>query len=325
MRALWLEDQKLSFRPQVPKPVVGQGEALIQVLLAGVCSTDLELLRGYYPFTGILGHEFVGRVVSSPGDPTWTGMRVVGEINIACGECETCKSGLPRHCERRKALGIHAWNGSFAEYLVLPIINLHPIPEHVPDEMAVFTEPLAAAGEVLEQVSIKQGDRVLVIGAGRLGQLVAMVIRETGCSLQVLARHPNQRELLTRHNIEVISEDDLATRKYDLIVEATGSTDGFALACEAIRPRGTIVLKSTYKGKALVDFSPIVVDEISLIGSRCGPFTLALRLLADGKVDPRPLIEATYPLEQGIAALEQAARPGVLKVLLKPGDASHRD
>ena len=323
MEAVWLEDQTLSTRQDLPIPVPASGEALIHVRLAGICSTDLELVRGYYPFTGIPGHEFVGSVVSSPGDPSWIGRRVVGEINIACGECETCRSGLRRHCERRKALGIHGWNGAFADYLVLPLENLHPVPEGLPDETAVFTEPLAAACEILEQVDIGGIDRVLVIGAGRLGQLVAMMLRQTGCRLEVLTRHPKQRELLARLDIQTLIEDRLASRKYDLIIEATGSPDGLELASKIIKPRGVIVLKSTYEGDAQVNFSSMVVNEISLIGSRCGPFEPALKMMAEGKVDPRRLIDATYPLALGIAALEHASRPGVLKVLLKP--ASRQD
>lgn len=318
MQAVWLEDQNLSYRLDVPIPVPKTGEALVQVSLAGICSTDLELVRGYYPFSGIPGHEFVGRVVSSPGDRSWMDRRVVGEINIACGECETCRAGLRRHCERRKALGIHDWNGAFAHYLVLPLENLHLVPEGVPDEMVVFTEPLAAAGEILEQVDIGVTERVLVIGAGRLGQLVAMVLYQTGCQLEVLTRHRKQQDLLARLGIQTHGEDQLDFRKYDVVVEATGSPGGFDLASKLVKPRGTILLKSTYKANAQVNFSSMVVNEISLIGSRCGPFEPALKLMSEGKVDPRPLIDATYPLEQGIMAFECASKPGVLKVLLKP-------
>ena len=319
MQALWLEDQQLSFRSAVPTPIPEPGQALIHVALAGVCSTDLELLRGYYPFSGIPGHEFVGKVVSSGDDTAWVGRRVVGEINIACGDCETCRSGLTRHCELRKALGIHDWNGAFGEYLVLPLSNLHAVPDQVPDEMAVFTEPLAAAGEILEQVEIKPADRVLVIGAGRLGQLVAVVLHETGCDLEVVARHPKQRKLLANLNIKTVFKENLHPRRYGVIVDATGSADGFALAKHLIRPRGTIMLKSTFKGNAEVNFSQVVVDEVTLIGSRCGPFEPALGWMAEGHIDPRPLIEAIYPLEKGIEAFERAAKPGVLKVLVRPG------
>ncbi|MGE5123673.1 MAG: MDR/zinc-dependent alcohol dehydrogenase-like family protein [Acidobacteriaceae bacterium] len=319
MQALWLEDQSLSFRTHAPRPSPGHGQARIQMTLAGVCSTDLELQRGYYPFTGIPGHEFVGIVADSPDDSAWVGQRVVGEINIACGECAPCKSGLQRHCEHRKALGIHDWNGAFAEYLVLPLSNLHAVPAHVPDEMAVFTEPLAAAGEILEQVDTKPGNQVLVIGAGRLGQLVAAVLNETGCDLHVIARHPKQRELLARLNIKAVSEENLLPRGYDLIVDASGTAGGFTLACRLVRPRGKIIMKSTFKGKVETNISQLVVDEVTLVGSRCGPFEPALRRLAKGVIDPRLLIEAIYPLQKGSQAFELAAQPGVLKVLLKPG------
>ena len=321
MQVIWLEKQTLSIRKDVPVPDPGEGEALIKILLAGLCSTDLELVRGYYPFTGIPGHEFVGRVVSSPTDPAWIEKRVVGEISIACGKCDTCKSGLNRHCERRKTLGIHDWNGAFAEYLLLPLENLHVVPTQIPNEVAVFTEPLAAAYEILEQTSLEISDRVLVIGAGRLGQLIASVIQGIGCHLDVVARYPRQRELLAGGNINVIGEDGIYTQKYDVVVEATGTAGGFELAMKSIHPRGRIILKSTYKGDLEVNFSRIVVDEITLIGSRCGSFDPALRLFAGGKIDPRQLIDATYSLDQGMIAFDRASRPGVLKVLLQPGEA----
>jgi threonine dehydrogenase-like Zn-dependent dehydrogenase len=317
MRALWLEDQKLEFRNNVPIPYPAESEALIRVRMAGVCSTDLELVGGYYPFCGIPGHEFVGDVVSSINNPDWVGKRVVGEINISCGECETCKAGLTRHCERRRTLGIHDWNGALAEYLVLPLSNLHEVPDQIPDQLAVFTEPLAAAYEILEQNKFTPEDRVLVIGAGRLGQLAAQVLQETDCELEVVVRHPNQHEMLVKRKIQTISEYSLGDKKYDVVIEATGSPDGFLLARKCVRPRGKIILKSTYKGSMEVNFSAIVVDELTLMGSRCGPFEPALRLLAEGKVNPEPLIEAVYPLEQGTMAFKLAAMPGKLKVLIQ--------
>jgi threonine dehydrogenase-like Zn-dependent dehydrogenase len=321
MKAIWLEEQNLSFRDDIPIPRPGKGQALIQVDLAGVCSTDIELARGYYPFTGIPGHEFFGKVVDSPDDHSWVGKQVVGEINIYCGICLTCKSGLFRHCEDRKTLGIHAWNGAFAEYLVLPLENLHIVPDGVSGESAVFTEPLAAAYEIMEQTDISPGDHVLLIGAGRLGQLIASVIHLSGCELEVVTRHPRQQELIKLLNVPYIDECSILGKKYDIVIEATGTPSGFNLALEGVRPRGRIVLKSTYKGNIEVNFSRIVVDEITLIGSRCGSFVPALRLLAERKVDPCRLIDATYPLEQGITALEHASRPGALKVLIQPGAA----
>ena len=319
MDALWLENQKLEFRQSIPEPVPGLGEALIKVILAGICSTDLELVKGYYPFTGIPGHEFVGVVISSPSDAAWVGKRVVGEINIACGECRMCKTGFPRHCEHRKTLGIHDWNGAFAHYLVLPLENLHVVPVNLTDEQAVFTEPTAAAYEILEQIHLQPQDRVLVIGAGRLGQLVAQVLQTTGCDLEVVARHQKQKAVLDEKNIRTTSEGDLASKKYDFVIEATGSAEGYQLATRYVRPRGTIVMKSTYKGNVEVNFSKIVVDEVSLVGSRCGPFEPALQLLAEGRVDPKPLIEAIYPLNQGVQAFTHSGRAGTLKVLIQAG------
>jgi 2-desacetyl-2-hydroxyethyl bacteriochlorophyllide A dehydrogenase len=318
MRGLWLENLNISFKGDLPLPVPKDFEALIRVRFAGICSTDLELLRGYYPFTGVPGHEFVGEVVRSPSDPSWVGKRVVGEINIACGDCAMCHSGLTRHCERRRTLGIHDWNGVFAEYLVLPVDNLHLVPNSVLDQAAVFTEPLAASYEILEQTHLDPSNSVLVIGAGRLGQLIAQVLQQAGCDLEVLVRHSKSQQLLAQRDIHTITEQELGDKKYDVIVEATGSQDGIALASRYIRPRGRIVLKSTYKGNVKVNLSSFVVDEVTLIGSRCGPFEPPLNLLADAKVNPLPLIEAVYPLERGVAALQQAALPGVLKVLIQP-------
>ncbi len=320
MKSLWLENQTLEFRADLPIPVPIEDQALIRVRLAGVCSTDLELVRGYYPFSGIPGHEFVGEVVSSPMNLFKVGKRVVGEINISCGVCETCKSGLTMHCEKRKTLGLHDWNGVFAEYLVLPVSNLHEVPDGIPDELAVFTEPLAAAYEILEQIQIKPEDRVLIVGAGRLGQLIAQVLQATGCDLEVVARYAKQRELLANRKICTVMEHGLGNKKYDVVIEASGSPSGFLLAMKSISPRGKIILKSTFKDSTEVNFSGIVVDEVSLIGSRCGPFVPALRLLEEKRVDPRPLIEAIYPLDKGMLAFEHTTRPGALKVLIQPAN-----
>ena len=269
MQSLWLEDQNLSIR-DIPRPSI-PGEALLRVRLAGICGTDLELVRGYYPFTGVPGHEFVGEVVGSP-DPSWIGKRVVGEINAVCGDCEQCKHGRPTHCEKRTVLGITNRDGVHAEYTCLPLANLHVVPENVSDEAAVFTEPLAAALEIQEQVHLQPTDRVLLIGAGR--------------------------------------------RYWDVVVEATGSPSGFGLARQAIRPRGTLVLKSTYRGELSLNMSPFVVDEITILGSRCGPFAPALRLLERGEVDPTVLIAERFPLSRGVEAYKTAKKPGILKVIL---------
>jgi threonine dehydrogenase-like Zn-dependent dehydrogenase len=317
MQVLWLENQKIIVR-DVPVPVPSGGQALIQMNMAGICSTDLELLHGYYPYSGIPGHEFVGRVVSSPSDSSWEGKRVVGEINIACGNCEMCRSGLTRHCTYRKTLGIHDWQGAFAEYLILPLSNLHRIPDNLPDDIAVFTEPTAAACEILEQVEIGPKDRVLIIGAGKLGQLVAQVLHTTGCNLLVITRHEKQKELLQQQHIPSQSVNELSQAKFDLVIEATGSPEGLLLAKKYIRSRGKIVLKSTYRGEISLNISQFVVDEVTIIGSRCGSFQPALELLSERKVNPIPLIEGVYPMHQAIEAFQQAAVPGVLKILLKP-------
>lgn len=314
MRALWLEDNKTSIRdvPQVRR----SKEALIKIRKAGICSTDLELVRGYYPYTGILGHEFVGEVVAAE-DASWVGQRVVGEINVVCGQCEQCLNGRPTHCEKRTVLGIVNRDGTFAEFTNLPITNLHCVPDSVPDEMAVFTEPLAAALEIQQQIQIQPTDRVLVIGAGRLGQLIAQTLALTGCNLYVVARHPHQQKLLGARGIRIIPEEKIQPWRWDIVVEATGSPSGFSLARQAIRPRGTLVLKSTYKGNLDVNFSSIVVDEINIVGSRCGPFEPALRLMEAGQVDPSVLIMDEFKLGDALKAFERAGGPGALKVLIE--------
>jgi threonine dehydrogenase-like Zn-dependent dehydrogenase len=323
MNAIWLEDNSLSIRER-PLPSKS-GEALVKVRLAGICATDLELVRGYYPFTGVLGHEFVGEIVSVPLEPRpqsavtpSVGQRVVGEINAACGQCEQCLNGRRTHCERRTVLGIVNRDGAFAEYLTLPLENLHAVPERISDESAVFTEPLAAALEICEQVHVQPTDRVLVIGAGRLGQLVAQALALTGCSLRVIARHEVQGKLLAGRGISCIDEAEIHPSRWDIVVEATGSPDGYALARKAVRPRGTLVMKSTYKGDVTVNFSSLVVDEITVVGSRCGPFGPALRLLESRQVDPSALISAEFPLREGLRAFDHASGPGAMKILVRP-------
>ena len=314
MQALWLEENQISLRnvPQPNKP----NEALIKIRRMGICSTDLELVKGYYPYTGILGHEFVGEVVDA-SESGWVGQRVVGEINAVCGSCEACLHGRPTHCENRTVLGIVNRDGIFAEYATLPLENLHRVPDSVSDEAAVFTEPLAAALEIQQQIQIKPTDRVLLVGAGRLGQLIAQTLALTGCSLHVVARHPHQQALLSARGIRLITEAEIQPRRWDIVVEATGSPDGFNLARRAVRPRGTMVLKSTYKGEMNVNFSSIVVDEITLLGSRCGPFDAALRLLENRAVDPTVLITEQYKLNEILKAFDHAAQAGVLKVLIE--------
>lgn len=314
MRALWLAQQQLSYCEQVPKPVPAAHEALVRVRLAGICATDLALVNGYYPHHGIIGHEFVGEIVAAAAAPERVGERVVGEINIACGHCPACQRGHQRHCQQRRVLGIWQHDGAFADYLCLPLANLIPVPESVTDEAAVFTEPLAAALAIQQQVRV-QG-QVLIIGAGRLGQLIAQSLALTGCGLQVVARHDQQRQLLTARHIPWLDEQQIPQAHYDIVVEATGAAAGFNLARQAVRPAGTIVVKSTYKGEISLNLSALVVDEIQLVGSRCGPFAPALRLLERQLVDPTVLIEEKFPLSQGLTAFNRAQQPGVLKLLL---------
>jgi threonine dehydrogenase-like Zn-dependent dehydrogenase len=314
MKALWLEKNEVSLR-DVP-PSRRPNEALIKIRKAGICSTDLELVKGYYPYTGVIGHEFVGEVVEA-GDASWIGQRVVGEINAVCSQCEQCRNGRPTHCENRTVLGIVNRDGTFAEYTQLPVTNLHRVPNAVPDEMAVFTEPLAAALEIQEQVQIKPTDRVLLVGAGRLGQLIAQTLALTGCDLRVVARHAHQQNVLRARGIRLTAEDEIQPWRWDVVVEATGSPDGFALARKAIRPRGTLVMKSTYKGEMSINFSSIVVDEINIVGSRCGPFEPALRLMEFGQVDPTVLVADEFNLEDALRAIQRAGEAGVLKVLLE--------
>lgn len=317
MQALWLEKQRLRMRDDLPAPVPGSGEALVRVRLAGVCATDLELKRGYYPFTGVPGHEFVGEIAQASDATERIGERVVGEINIGCGVCDACLAGRCNHCERREVLGIRGRNGAFAEYLRLPLANLHSVPTQVPDELAVFCEPLAAALRIQDQRPIVPGERVLLVGAGRLGQLIARTIAPLDCALTVVARHRSQRELLEAAAVAWIDEADVREGEYDLVIEASGKPRGFDVARRGVRPGGTIVLKSTYADRTQVDLSRLVVDEITLLGSRCGAFAPALDLLQSGRVDPGPLIDGRYPLSRAIDAFETAARPGTMKILVE--------
>ncbi len=314
MKGLWLENQQLEFRDRLPLPKVGLNEALVKVLRAGICNTDLELLRGYYPYQGILGHEFVGIVEQGPEN--LINRRVVGEINATCGHCRFCLNGRPTHCENRTVLGIVNRNGAFAEYLTLPVKNLHPVPDSVSTDAATFTEPIAAALEIQEQITVTPQTKVLVVGDGKLGQLVAQTLALTGCDLLVIGRHAEKLANLQAQHITTGFVEAVTERTFDIAVECTGNPEGFAIARRALRPRGILVLKSTYAANLSLDISSIVVDEITLIGSRCGPFDKALQLLADKKIKVENLIEAKYPLREGLAAFKQAQQRGVLKVLL---------
>jgi len=316
MKALRFEGN-LRYVPDCPDPAPARGEALVRVKMAGICSTDLEILKGYMGFKGILGHEFTG-VVEACDDPELMGKRVVGEINCPCGACDMCIRGLGNHCASRTVLGIQGRDGAFAEYLTLPQENLHPLPDSLSDEQGVFVEPVAAAFEILEQAEIAPEERILVVGDGRLGSLVAQVLRGSGAALTVIGRHEENLAILHRLGIHAVLEKDLAgLQGADIVADCSGSPAGFDLSRRLVRPGGRIVLKSTLTSPVQVNLSSIVVDEITLIGSRCGPFEPAMWALAGRKVDVDSMISAVYPLDQGIEALKRASLPGVLKVLLK--------
>jgi threonine dehydrogenase-like Zn-dependent dehydrogenase len=313
---------------QKPLPRLRQGWALVRVRLAGICNTDIEILRGYHNFHGTLGHEFVGDVVrvASVKDRRWVGRRVVGEINLACAGlgfrklCSYCRRGIPTHCARRRVLGIIGHDGAFAEYLALPVVNLHRVPVGIPDEAAVFAEPLAAACEILEQVNIRAHRDAAVIGDGKLAQLIARVLRAAGLRVVMIGKHASKLRLARLADIETVKVRSPSARRADafiLTVEATGSPSGLALAQKITAPRGTLVLKSTFHGAADVETWPIVVKELTVIGSRCGPFSSALALLRSGRVDPRPLISRVFDLKDAAQAIRYAQEPGVMKVLLR--------
>jgi alcohol dehydrogenase len=284
--------------------------------MAGICNTDIEIVRGYMGFSGILGHEFVGVVEQADDAPELVGQRVVGEINAYCGACPTCYRGDPSHCPNRTTLGIDRRDGSMADYFSLPAKLLYPVPSSIPDEWAVFTEPLAAACEILEQVHIRPTDRVVVLGDGKLGLLIAQVLQLTGCNLIAVGRHERKLSLLEKRGVATRLAHESIEPGADVVVEATGSAAGFSTARALVRPRGTLVLKSTFHGDVELNLSMVVVDEITLVGSRCGPFPTALRLFEQRLVEVEPLVQAKFPLDQGLAAFKRAVEPGVLKVLL---------
>jgi len=313
MRALTYDGTSVAVR-DVPRPAVDEASALVRVSLAGVCNTDIELVKGYMGFRGVLGHEFVGTVAEGPA--SLLGERVVGEINFACGVCPHCSAGLGRHCPSRDVMGILRADGAFAEFVRVPIANLHPVSAAVPDERAVFAEPLAAAFEILEQVRVEPGIDCIVLGDGKLGLLAAQVLQTAGAEVLAVGRHPANLEVLHRRGIRTRLASDAPLGPASLVVEATGSALGFARAVAALRPRGTLVLKSTHAEQPTVDLAPLVIHELHVIGSRCGPFPPALRALETDAVDVRPLVHARFPLSRADEALRLAAEPGVLKVLI---------
>lgn len=300
----------------LPEPELVAGEAVIRPFLAGICATDLHITRGYMGYQGVLGHEFVG-VVEACADRAWIGRRVVGEINAACHACATCRRGDVSHCPNRTTLGIDRRNGTMADCVSLPIANLYEVPDTVADEQAVFAEPLAAALEIVERCHIRPTERAIVVGDGKLGLLVAQVLRLTGCELQVLGRHPERWAVLGRQDIAATADVAiLEPAIWDVVIDCTGSPSGLGIARSLVRPRGRLVLKSTFHGTSPLDLSRLVVDEVELIGSRCGPFAPALRLLERGLIDTAALIDARFALDDAVAAFGMA--DGRLKVLLAP-------
>lgn len=331
MRALVRQETGLVLDRNYPIPDPANGEALIRIYLMGICNTDLEIVCGYRGFRGVLGHEFVGRVEEVYGNVAreqygyLIGKRIVGEINVACyqAKCVYCQQGMPMHCPNRTTLGILNRDGAFAEYLRLPIENLHPIPENVSDEEAVFVEPLAASFEILEQVHLKSTESVIILGDGKIGQLVAQVVTLRGCEVLMVGKHEEKLALAEKRGVHTYLLGDAQSfvlengRRADIVVECSGSAQGLEMALRLVRARGIIILKSTVVEKSLIHLAPIVIDEIRVLGSRCGPFAPALYALSHKLVDVRPLISACYALDEGLAAFQHADQKGVLKVLMQ--------
>jgi len=317
MLAVHLESGKVRIRKQ-PLPRAPQGFARIRLLAAGICSTDLELQRGYYDFSGTPGHEFVGEVTEA-ADKAWIGKRVVGEINLACNNCDWCRRGLGRHCPTRTVLGIVKHPGAFREFLTLPIRNLHRVPTSIPSEHAVFIEPLTAACEILDQVKIPKGARVAVLGDGKLGLLVAQVLQAHGAKVHLFGKHKEKMLLVEPAGVTIeILPKKLPVAAWPFVVDATGSTAGLRAAVSMCVPRGTVIMKSTVHGLVSIDTAPAIVNEITLVGSRCGRFEAAIPLLSSGKVNVGGMISEEFPLHRAPEAFATAAKKGVLKVLLRP-------
>jgi len=316
MRAAHWNGQRLHIEKHYPTPQADAQTALVRVHLAGICSTDLQIFQGYMGFQGIPGHEFVGVVEEGPAG--LIGQRVVAEINFACGQCHLCQQGLGRHCPTRQVMGILQADGTFAEYVAVPIANLHPVPDHVSNEAAVFTEPLAAAFEILEQVHLQPTHQVVVLGDGKLGLLCAQVLHLTGAQVCLVGRHAHKLEVARALGIQTAILSDAPLSQADVVVEATGSTTGLQLAIETVRPRGTLVLKSTVATDHNLSLAPLVIHEITVVGSRCGRFPPALQALAHKRLSVQPLITEVYRLRDAGDAVAHAARRGVLKILLRP-------
>jgi len=312
MRALVLDDH-LELRTEHPTPTPAPDETLVRVLSAGVCQTDLQLVKGYMAFRGVLGHEFVG--VAETG--SLAGRRVVGEINCSCWHCDTCKSGLSSHCPNRTVLGIVKHDGAFADYVAVPQRNLHAVPDTISNDEAVFVEPLAAAFQVLRQVAVRSSDRVVVLGDGRLGSLCAQVLSTVSSRVLLVGKHPAKLAIAAAMGVSTALASEIPAERWaDIVVDCTGSETGLPTSLSLVRPRGTIVLKTTLAGTHTMAWSPVVVDEVTIVGSRCGPFDRALAALASGRVDVRPLVSARFDLSDGVAAMHAATDPDALKVLL---------
>jgi threonine dehydrogenase-like Zn-dependent dehydrogenase len=318
MLALRYENERVAVA-DVARPG-DEREAVVRVTLSGICNTDVEIARGYAGFAGTLGHEFVGVVESAPGAPELVGQRVVGEINAGCGRCALCAAGDARHCPRRTVLGIVGRDGAHAEFLQLPVANLLRVPDEITDERAVFTEPLAAAWGITERAAISAETRVAVIGDGKLGLLCAQVLKLKDAPVLLVGKHQEKLRIAAARGVETVTVDSVAhrAREFDVVVEASGGEQGFALALDLLRPRGVLVLKSTFHGATRIDAARVVVDEISVVGSRCGRFAPALELLRQNEVDVESLISEQHALADGVNAIERATQKGVLKVLLKP-------
>jgi len=314
MRAIVLETDDVQVDMVRPAPAPGAEEVMVRVTRAGVCETDLQLIKGYMGFRGVLGHEFVGVAESGP----FAGQRVVGEINCACWQCNTCRIGFPTHCPNRTVIGILNHDGAFADMIAVPQRNLHRVPDAIPDDIAVFTEPVAAAFQIPAQIEIAGTERIVVLGDGRLGNLCAQVLASMADEVLVIGKHREKLALLDAMGLKTaLLSDDIPQRSFDIVVDCTGSESGLPTALTLVRPRGTIVLKTTVAGTQTLAWAPFVIDEVTLVGSRCGPFDRALNALEHGLVDVEPLITDRFSLSNGMMALRRAQQKGVLKVLLE--------
>ncbi len=315
MRAI-LFDGNLKLLGDHPEPHRRSGESLIRVKLAGICNTDLEIAKGYMGYSGVLGHEFVG-IVEESDDTELCNKRVVGEINLSCGHCEFCNSGMRSHCPTRSVLGIMGHPGVMADKCTLPDSNLHKVPEGLPDEVAIFCEPLAAAFEILTQVSIEPGQTAVVLGDGKLGLLVAQVLKNADANVLLVGRSPEKLSLADGWSVRTVPADALREEAADVVVDCTGSTEGFDTALDLVRPRGTIVVKTTVADRFSINLAPLVINEITVVGSRCGPFEPALKALSDGSVRVSEMIAGIFPMEQALEAFDSASRPEALKVMIR--------